>query len=196
MKRLVLIFVAILAVAYLNAQSTLNADEQFYSQHYDEILTLFNEECPVLEYSDDKNMKFKYGLIDLDGDGIKELWIKDSAGENGAFFCHGNDKLEIIATTWFKSFASVSGNVLCTSGPAGTGAFFSAYYVIENSSIAHHAFDMQMYNLETDKMTHECEYDGKEVTWKWFKKFKAPFEKKLVAPEHNDWLPFDRLKNN
>ena len=58
MKRLVLIFVAILAVAYLNAQSTLNADEQFYSQHYDEILTLFNEECPVLEYSDDKNMKF------------------------------------------------------------------------------------------------------------------------------------------
>ena len=55
---------------------------------------------------------------------------------------------------------------------------------------------MQMYNLETDKITHECEYDGNEVTWKWFKKFKAPFEKKLVAPEHNDWLPFDRLKNN
>ena len=137
-----------------------------------------------------------YGLIDLDGDGIKELWIKDSAGENGAFFCRGNDKLEIIATTWFKSFASVSKNVLCASGHAGTGAFFSSYYIIENSTIAHQASDLQTYNLENDKMIHECEYDGNVVSWKWFKKYLAHFGKKFVAPENNDWRPFDRLKNN
>ena len=196
MKKLSFIFVMIFAFASIKAQSTFDADEKFYSQHYDEILTLFNEECPVLQYSEDKNMTFEYGLIDFDSDGINELWVRESSGENGAFFCRGNGKLEIIATTWFKSFASVSGNVLCTSGPAGTGAFFSAYYVIENSSIAHQAFDMQMYNMETDKMNHECEYDGKEVSWKWFKKFKSPFEKKLVAPEHNDWQPLSKLKNN
>ncbi|MBR5982529.1 MAG: hypothetical protein IK025_02245 [Bacteroidales bacterium] len=195
MKKLVLIFITTIAFASIKAQSSHNADEQFYSQHYDEILNLFNEECPVLEYSDDKNMTFEYGLIDLDGDGINELWVRETTGENEAFFCRGNGKLEIIATTWFKSFASVSGNVLCAEGPAGTGAFFSTYYVIENSTIAHHASDLQQCNLNS-KISHECEYDGNEVSWKWFKKFKATFAQKFVAPENNDWQPLDKLRNN
>ena len=195
MKIIFLAIAVTLSVA-LNAQTNLNADELFYSQHSDEIMQMFNEECPVLELGDGEGPIFQYGLLDFDGDGIKELWLREVVADNGAFFCRGGDSLQIIATSWSKSFVSINGNVVCASGPAGTGAFFSSYSVVENSAITHYASDVQMYNLETDKVDHECEYDGKEVSWKWFKGNFDSSSKKFVAPQNDVWMPFDRLSSD
>ncbi len=196
MNKILFIVISVTFSVVLNAQVNLNADEIFYSQHADEIMQMFSDECPVYEINEGDGPIYQYGLVDFDGDGINELWLKEIVAENGAFFCRGGDSLEIIATTWSKSFVSVNGNVVCASGPAGTGAFFASYSVIENSSITHFASDVQMYNLETDNVDHECEYDGKEVTWKWFKNNFDNNSKKFVAPQNDTWLPFERLSSN
>ena len=193
MKKVVFLALAVALSLALNAQTKLNADELFYSQHSDEIMKMFNDECPVLELGDGEGQVFEYGLVDFDGDGIKELWVREVIAENGAFFCRGGDKLEIIATTWFKSFVTVNGNVVCASGSAGTGAFFTSYFVIENSSIAHQASDIKICNLK-GKFEHECEFDGTEVPWKWFNSnYEKKYVKGLVPPQNDEWFPFDRL---
>jgi len=193
MRKIYTVAIALITTVTLNAQTALNADELFYAQHSEKILQLFNEECPVLELGDGEGLIFQYGLVDFDGDGINELWVREIIGENGAFFCRGGNKLEIIAATWFKSFASVNGNVLCASGPAGTGAFYTSYYVIENSTIAHQATHLMMYSLK-GKKEHECEYDGNVVTWKWFNNnYEKKFAKGLVPPQNDEWFPFERL---
>jgi len=195
MRRLVVIAMAFVFATVANAQVNLSADERFYAQHYDEILDMFNEDCPVLQLGDGEGLFFNYSLIDIDGDGVMELWVHEIFGNNGAFFCRGNDTLELITTTWFKSFASRSGNVFCASGPAGTGAFFSSYYVIENSTIAHFASEIQMYNFQTDDIDYECEYDGKEVKKAWFKeKLQNNDYVGLSALENDTWMPYDRLQ--
>lgn len=196
MRRIFFLTLAIVMSAMLNAQTNLTADEIFYSQHVDEIMQKFSDECPVYEINDGEGPVYRYGLVDFDGDGIMELWLNEIVAENGAFFCRGGDSLEIIATTWSKSYVSVNKNIVCASGPAGTGAFYASYSVLENSAITHFAFDMQMYNIETDKVDHECEYDGKEVAWKWFKKNFDVNSEKFVAPENKVWLPFERLSSD
>ena len=196
MRKTFLLAIVIVLSTVINAQTNLSADEIFYSQHVDEIMQMFSDECPVYEINEGDGPVYQYALVDFDGDGIMELWLKEIVAENGAFFCHGGDSLEIIAVTWSKSFVSVNGNIVCASGPAGTGAFYAAYSVIENSAVTHFATDMQIYNIETDKVDHECEYDGKEVTWKWFKNKFDNNSKKFVEPHNDVWLPFERLSSD
>ena len=196
MRKCFFLTIAVVLSVVLNAQTNLSADEIFYSQHVDEIMQMFSNECPVYEINDGEGPVYQYGLVDFDNDGIKELWLNEIVAENGAFFCRGGDSLEIIATTWSKSYVSANGNIVCASGPAGTGAFYAFYSVIENSAITHYASDLQTYNLETDKVDHECEYDGKEVTWKWFKNNFDVNSEKFVAPENKVWLPFERLSSD
>lgn len=193
MRKFFFLLTAVALSVVLNAQSDYSADELFYSQHIDEIMQKFNDECPVLELGDGEGQIFQYGLVDFDGDGIKELWVNEIIAENGAFFCRGGDSLEIIATSWSKSYISVNGNIVCASGPAGTGAFYVSYSVLENSSVTHFATDLQIYDLGTDKIRHECEYDGNEVQWKWFKKNFNINNKKFVAPQNDEWFPLERL---
>ena len=193
MKKIFFLAIAVALSIVLNAQTQFTADEFFYSQRSDKILQMMYDECPSLG----EDATFQYGLVDFDQDGISELWVRDASGDNGAFFCCGGGKLEIIAAAWSKSHVSVKGNVVCSSGSAGTGAFYTLYCVIENSTLAHNASDMQLHNFETNKLVHECEYDGKEVSWKWFK---SNFLKKIGegfdAPQNDVWMPFERLSKN
>ena len=194
MKKTFFLAIAIAFSVVLDAQVNLTDDERFYSRHSDEIMQMFNEECPVLEIDTGEGQVFVYALVDFDGDGKNELWVREIIGDNGAFFCRGGDSLAIIMATWFKSFASVNGNVLCAAGPAGTGAFFSSYSVLENSAIAHYGSDLMIYNVETDTVDHECEYDGNEVSWSWFENHFH--SNKFVEPHNDEWLPFERLSSD
>ncbi len=77
-----------------------------------------------------------YIYIDIDNDGVDELYIRDDASDSGWLLCCGADSIQLVAAENYKLHFSQLGNIIMLSGSAGTGTFYSAYYEIVNSSCA------------------------------------------------------------
>ena len=176
----------LLVSAFAKSQA-LNEDEKFYSQHFDEILALIRNEHPLGEL-----MLGRYALIDIDGDGIKELWIKDVIDENGAFVCRGGGKLEIIALQYQMMTINLYGNTICQSGHAGTGAFYARYVKLENSAVAEVFTDLQLINFETEEEEHECTVNDKDISYEDFLKIENALPKPK-SPKAKMWQSVERL---
>ncbi len=74
-----------------------------------------------------------YAYIDIDSDGIEELYIRDEAADCGWLLCCGADSIQFIASENYKLHFSKLGNIVMLSGSAGTGCFYTKYFQIENS---------------------------------------------------------------
>jgi hypothetical protein len=75
-----------------------------------------------------------YTYVDIDKDGVDELYVRDEVSDSGWLLCCGADTLQLVAAENYKLHLSQLGNILMLSGSAGTGAFYSGYYEIVNSS--------------------------------------------------------------
>ena len=75
-----------------------------------------------------------YTFLDIDNDGVDELYIRDDASDSGWLLCCGADSVQLVAAENYKLHLSQLGNILMLSGSAGTGTFYTAYYEIVNSS--------------------------------------------------------------
>lgn len=168
--------------------STQNEDEAYYSQHYGEVVRLIKDEHPMR----DKFME-KYALIDIDGDGIKELWVSDESGDNGIFICRGGDKMEVVATKYDMMGVSFRGGAVCQGGQAGAGAVYTYYAKLEKSRIAYFMYDMETYNVVTDDEDHECVKNGEEISYEEFLKIKDTYPE-AVEPSAENWKPIEDLK--
>lgn len=90
--------------------------------------------CMEERASDDAEiLGASYIYIDIDKDGVDELYIRDEASDSGWLFCCGADSIQFVASENYKLHFSQLGNIIMLSGSAGTGTFYSAYYEIENS---------------------------------------------------------------
>ncbi len=185
-----IIFILILVVSLLSAcsnQAALNADEKYYSQHYDKILKLLDDEHPEREL-----VLSEYALVDIDGDGISELWVRDSTNINGAFFCRGGDELEIVEILYCMTTVRFMGSTVCLSGNGGFGEYFVQYVKLENSSVAYITHDLQFYDYETDSTEHYCQFNYDYLPYEKFQEIENALPEG-VEPSADKWYPIERL---
>lgn len=95
-----------------------------------------------------------YQLLDIDGDGKYELWVRDGGGDEGALFTFKNGKPQIVTHENYRMRIAIKGNLVSVGGSAGTGAFVTEYYLIENSSSVKAPF------IQID----ETDMDGNTIT--------------------------------
>lgn len=97
----------------------------------------------------------KFALIDIDGDGIPELWLRDEQDLIGAFYCMGSGTAKLFMTEDWKLKGNITDNGVMVAGSAGTGAYYARYVLLKNSTVADDVNYMASFNLETEKMIPE-----------------------------------------
>lgn len=104
--------------------------QKFFKENIEKVETLCMEE----RASDDAELfGSSYTYLDIDKDGVDELYIRDEASDSGWLLCCGADSVQLVAAENYKLHLSQLGNILMLSGSAGTGTLYAGYYEIVNS---------------------------------------------------------------
>ena len=107
--------------------------QKFFKENIEKVETICMEE----RASDEADLfGASYTYLDIDNDGVDELYIRDDVSDSGWLLCCGADSIQLVAAENYKLHFSQLGNIIMLSGSAGTGTFYSAYYEIVNSSCA------------------------------------------------------------
>ena len=154
-------------------------DGKLNRQEYTVYHALIDEQTPVWkkdiarmrelyredDSSDDNDYDLtKKRLIDLDGDGVDEVWLRAKDDKHGAFFTYKNGKVELIGvedgrmTPTFYQTKDGKG-YLKISGAAGGPSWYSEIYELKNSRVVHTLTVLEVYG-EID----ECGMDGKDIS--------------------------------
>ena len=104
---------------------------QFYKDNADKITKLCVEWEPNADF-----YYTHYALIDLDSDGIEELYISQDDSPYGWLLCCGGDSLQVITSEDENFHISYLGNIVEMSGMFPSGAAFTKYFDIENSRVS------------------------------------------------------------
>ena len=105
----------------------------------------------------------KFALVDIDSDGIPELWLR-TEDEDGAFFCMGGDAPQLIATENWKIKGNICQHGVLVAGSAGTGAFYAHYVLLENSRVVDNIHYNATLDINTDDMRVEYSRGDKEIS--------------------------------
>ena len=107
----------------------------------------------------------KYALIDFDEDNNPELWLSAENDENQAIYAMGHDKIEMVASTYYKThFIFHENNVIGSAGSCGTGCFNADYVKLEQSKPLYRFTDFQEYNYQKDEMFSTYSKDDKKLS--------------------------------
>jgi len=127
---------------------------------------------------DGKTALSKFCAVDIDGDGIDEIWARDAEDENGAVFCFGSGEPELVAVEyWRQHFLFFEGRVN-KAGPAGGPAYYSEDHLLENSRPVHKITAVTLYG-ELD----EVRFDGKGINQMQLDSLRAGFSQVRIAEE-------------
>jgi hypothetical protein len=85
--------------------------------------------------SDNTSLPTKYALIDIDGDGRQELYLRNENNGDGGLFCSGGDKIRSITFEMYKSVIYFYGNKIECGGGMGTGVICYDGYELKNSKV-------------------------------------------------------------
>lgn len=120
----------------------------------------------------------KFAFIDIDQDGVDEVWLRASDNESGAiyWFSEGTPVLLIVETDRFRpSFAK---GAVSVSGAAGGPSFYTHIMTMSEGEVRHEVNCSQVYEEE------DYEIDGKSVSVSEGKKFiKKLGEWKEISPK-------------
>jgi len=113
---------------------------------------------------DDKADLTKYMMIDIDGDGIDEVWLRSADDKHGALYTYNEGKIELIGVESARkspSFhqASEKHGFLKLSGPAGGPSWYTEIYELKNSQVVHRVTMLEIYG-EID----EAGMDGHDMS--------------------------------
>ena len=159
MKKLLVLLSVGFLVQTVSAQKAFNF-KAFWKGHAAEMIENYRAEA----MSDIVKDPTKYALIDIDQDGTPEIWLRNDNNEDGAIFTIGGDEITLVCAEDFKFHISVSDGAVMTSGGAGTGAFYSAITLIEDSKMGKRIEKMDEYNIETEEMDSGYSIDGDDVS--------------------------------
>ena len=141
-------------------------------ENMDKILAVHEKEAVT-----DLDVEFtKYALMDFDEDNRPELWLSDESGDNQAIFAiHGENDIEMLAATYFKTHFSFYNNngivAICTAGSCGTGCFSADFVLLNDSKPVGTFQDFQEWNYKKDEMEHTYSRDEKKLSQKEGVKF-------------------------
>ena len=143
------------------------SEDTFYQEHMDEV----RAQC--------RFKVAKQSLEDVDGDGIKELFVFNSDGSSMSAFCCGEGNLSALITDTDTGGVSLAPGILSTWQAAGSGgATFEEFAFLENSCLRAHFFDSSYQSIETDERIHEVTKDGEDVPYE---------ELARLIPENVEW---------
>ena len=92
----------------------------------------------------------KWQYVDLDGDGVDEVWMRDMAEEYGAFFTLGDDYPTLIGveSDRFKAYTREirdGKGYFCKSGSAGGPSYYTEIVTLQGSRVTGRYTELQVY---------------------------------------------------
>lgn len=138
----------------------------------------------------------KWQYVDLDGDGVNEVWMRDMAGEYGAFFALNDDYLELIGieTERFQPYTREikdGKGYFCKSGSAGGPSYYTEIIALQDSRIVERFNQLQVYE------DVEAELNGRELNQEEIEAYREalPEGKELEVGKWNllDLTDYDRV---
>lgn len=126
----------------------------------------------------------KYAFIDIDEDGIQEVWLRSENDEDGAIFCFDDEEEPVLITTETEGKRpSVGKGWVGVGFPAGGPSYFNHYVIIKNSRKAIEFTDFQV------EENHEYYVGDTEITEAEAKKIKEDIKGEGYLPENLEWHP-------
>ena len=114
----------------------------------------------------------KWQYVDLDGDGINEVWMRDMAEEYGAFFIV-NDEYPVLIGIESDRFKAYTREIrdgkgyFCKSGSAGGPSYYTEIITLQDSRIIDRYTELQVYE------DVEAERNGEELGEEEISAYKA-----------------------
>lgn len=160
---------------------TLEPETLDVSKYWEKFQELYKEG----DLDDLDNPLTKYALIDIDEDGIDEVWVRSENDEDGAVFCFDDEDEPhlIMAETEGKRISFGKGWVY-NGYPAGGPSYFNNYVVLKNSRIE---FDFTDFQIEEN---HEYYMGDTEIDEAEFKELKKHIkgEGNALNPEWHQYV--------
>jgi|GEM_PF-4594526 len=138
----------------------------------------------------------KWQYVDLDGDGVNEVWMRDMAEEYGAFFAANDDYLALIGieSERFQAYTREikdGKGYFCKSGSAGGPSYYTEIIALQDSHIVERFNQLQVYE------DVEAELNGRELSQAEIEAYREalPEGKELEVGEWNilDLTDYDRV---
>ena len=136
-----------------------------------------------------------YALIDLDGDGKQELWVKGDEGQDwqGVFALKDDGSVVLLADADVCSQLQFFKNAVAFHSYISPGRVDEGFSVLQNSQVVHSGAMHQEFNIFTDEQEMQDEYytvDGENVDEETYKEtFYALGAEVVLTPEWHDILP-------
>ena len=124
----------------------------------------------------------KYAFIDIDEDGIQEVWLRSENDEDGAIFCFDDEEEPVLITAETEGKRpSVGKGWVGVGFPAGGPSYFNHYVIIKNSRKAIEFTDFQV------EENHEYYVGDTEITEAEAKKIKEDIKGEGYLPNNLEW---------
>ena len=191
MKKILIIAAAVLSLASCkNAQTETPAKKVDAQKFFKDNIAKVEDLCMEERASDEADVfGASYTYIDIDKDGVDELYIRDDASDSGWLLCCGADSVQLVASENYKLHFSQLGNIVMLSGSAGTGTFYSGYYEIVNSScIGPDFFELEEFVWGTEDSTRTTFHPVTNFDGEYPEENTRPFFKKVEQlKKTSDW---------
>ena len=139
----------------------------------------------------------KWQYVDLDGDGVNEVWMRDMAEEYGAFFICDGDFIDVIGaeTDRYQAFTREKKDgkgYFCKGGPAGGPSYYTEVITLKDSRVTDRFYLLEVYG-EVENAT----LNGEDIDADKAKTYREalPEGKELEVGEWNilDLTDYDRV---
>ena len=144
MKKIVILIAALAALSACGGNPNKQNDQAAQAQQPTEpTAEQFAKMQELYEDSDDDHgwkPLCKWQYVDLDGDGINEVWMRDKAEEYGAFFICDGDYIDVIGveTDRFQAYTREQKDgkgYFCKGGPAGGPSYYTETVTVKGSRV-------------------------------------------------------------
>lgn len=143
-------------------------------QDQDKLIQLFNED----KAEDGGARLTKFALIDIDQDGVSEVWMRADNDKNGAFFAFGDyEGPQLLVSETSNFHPSFAPGRVTVGGPAGGPTYYTNTITVKDSQRAHDFIRMDIYE------DAEFTLDGKDISVEEGKAFEATLSKALYEPK-------------
>ena len=110
----------------------------------------------------------KYAFIDIDGDGVDEVWVHTENDEDGAIFCFDDEGEPVLVITECEGKRPSFGKGWVGVGfPAGGPSYYNHYAIVKDSHLEYEFTDFQIED------NHEYYMGETEITEAEAQKIKA-----------------------
>lgn len=135
--------------------STLNSQQIDVEKYWAQFQEMYEEE----DLDDIHETLTKYAFIDIDEDGISEVWLRSANDEDGAIFCFDDEGEPVLIITETEGKRPSFGKGWVGVGfPAGGPSYFNHYAIVRNSHLEYDFTDFQV------EENHEYYLNETEIT--------------------------------